>query len=47
MNNINFGKTMENVRKHIKLATKERRKNYSESEPNSILSRFSLKRFWQ
>ena len=47
MNNINFGKTMENVRKHIKLATKERRKNYSESEPNSILSKCSLKRFWQ
>ena len=36
MNNVVFGKTMGNVRKHrdIKLLTTERRKNYLVSEPN-------------
>ena len=35
MNNVIFGKTMENVTKKsdIKLATTERRKNYLVSEP--------------
>ena len=36
MNNVVFGKTMENVKKHrnIKLVTAERRRNYLASEPN-------------
>ena len=36
MNNVVFGKAIENVRKHrdIKLVTTERRKNYLVSEPN-------------
>ena len=36
MNNVVFGKTMENVRKHrnIKHVTTERRRNYLVSEPN-------------
>ena len=36
MDNAVFGKTMENVRKHraIKLARKERKRNYLASEPN-------------
>ena len=36
MSNVVFGRTMENVRKHIdiKLVTAERRRNYLLSEPN-------------
>ena len=36
MNNANFGKTMENIRKNhdIKLVTIEKRTNYLVSEPN-------------
>ena len=36
MNNVVFGKAMENVtkRRYIKLATRERRRNYFLSEPN-------------
>ena len=36
MSNVVFGRTMENVRKHIdiKLVTTERRRNYLLSEPN-------------
>ena len=36
LNNVVFGKTMENVRKHrnIKHVTTERRRNYLVSEPN-------------
>ena len=36
INNVVFGKTMENVRKHrnIKLVTTKKRRNYLVSEPN-------------
>ena len=42
MNNVGFGKTVENVRKHrdIKLVRKEKRKNYLESEPNYHTTKF-------
>ena len=43
MNNVAFGKTMENVRKHrdIKLVLTERRINYFMSEPNLNTKKFS------
>ena len=42
MNNTDFGKTMENVRKHrnIKLVTTEKRRNYLVSEPNYHITKF-------
>ena len=42
INNVLFGKTMENVRKHrdIKLVTTERRRNYLVSEPNYHTTKF-------
>ena len=40
MNNAVFRKTMENVRKHIKLVTTEKRRNYFVSEPNYYTTRF-------
>ena len=41
-NNVVFGKTIENVRKHenIKLVTTERRRNYLVSEPNYYTTKF-------
>ena len=46
MNNVLFGKTMENVRKHrdIKLFTTERRRNYLVSEPNYHTTKFLTKK---
>ena len=45
MNNLVFGKTMENKRKHrnIKLATVTRRRNYLVSEPNYHKTKFFQK----
>ena len=42
MNNIIFGKTMKDVRKHrdIKLVTAERRRNYLVSEPSFCTAKF-------
>ena len=42
MNNAAFEKTMENLRKHrhIKLATREMRRNYSVSESNYHTTKF-------
>ena len=42
MNNVAFGKTMENMRQHRnnKLATTERRRNYLESEQNYHTTKF-------
>ena len=47
MNNIFFGKTIENVRKHrdIKLVTTERRRNYLVSEPNYHTTKFFYRTF--
>ena len=45
MNNVVFGKPMENVRKRrdIKLVTTEMRRNYSLPEPNYDPTKFSQK----
>ena len=42
MNNVVFGKIMENVRKHrnIKLVATEKRRNYLVSEPNFHTTKF-------
>ena len=42
MNNANFRKTMESIRKHIdiKLVTKESRRSYLVSEPNYHTKKF-------
>ena len=42
MNNADFGKTRENVRKHrdIKLVTTERRRNHLVSDPNNHTTKF-------
>ena len=44
MNNVVFGKAMENVRKQrdIKLVTTERRRNYLVSEPNYYTAMFFI-----
>ena len=47
MNNIVFGKAIENVRKYrnIKLVTTERRRNYLVSEPNYHTNKFFTENF--
>ena len=47
MNNAVFGKTMENVRKHIKLVTTERRRNYLVSELNYHTTKLPHRIYWQ
>ena len=46
MNNVVFGKTMENVRKHrdVKLVTTERRRNYLVSETSSHTTKFFIEK---
>ena len=49
-NDVFFGKTMENLRKHryIKLITTKRRTNYLVSEPNYDTTRkYSQKIYWR
>ena len=46
INKVVFGKTMENMRKHIKLVTTERRKSYLVSEPNYHIQSFLHKIYW-
>ena len=50
INNVFFGKTMENLRKHryIKLVTTKTKTNYLVSEPNYDTTRkYSQKIYWQ
>ena len=46
MNNVIFGKTMENVRRNrdIKLVTTERRRNYLVSEPTFHTTKFFIEK---
>ena len=46
MNNVIFGKTMENVRRNrdIKLLTTERRRNYLVSEPTFHTTKFFIEK---
>ena len=40
MSNPVFGKTMENARKHVKLITTKRKRNYLVSQPNYCTTKF-------